>query len=294
MKSFGQYHPVILFMYFAGTMVITLLSLNPIILGISFVGAFLFCSVMQRPKLILTNLAFYIPMFVLISVTNPIFSHNGKTILFFLNGNRVTLEAIFYGMAIAGMIISVFYWCKCYNEVVTSDKFLYLFGRIIPKGALVISSALKFVPLFKQHMKKVSQTQKALGLYSSNSIFDRLKSAIRVFGATVTWAFENSIETADSMKARGYGLKGRTSFSLFKFYLRDGIMLVLTFSLLVTVIILAAMGFLSFGFYPTVSSLTLNAGITIAYVCAFLFCIIPTAVNIKESLSWKIRLRQVK
>lgn len=37
----------------------------------------------------------------------------------------------------------------------------------------------------------------------------------------VTWALENAIETSDSMRSRGYGLKGRTAFSIYKFTKKD-------------------------------------------------------------------------
>lgn len=37
----------------------------------------------------------------------------------------------------------------------------------------------------------------------------------------VTWALENAIETADSMKSRGYGLRGRTAFSIYRMEDRD-------------------------------------------------------------------------
>jgi energy-coupling factor transport system permease protein len=30
------------------------------------------------------------------------------------------------------MLISVITWFNCYSAVMTSDKFVYLFGRIIP------------------------------------------------------------------------------------------------------------------------------------------------------------------
>lgn len=43
------------------------------------------------------GIAFYVSMFLLVAVTNPLFSHNGVTPLFYLNGNPVTLEAFVYG-----------------------------------------------------------------------------------------------------------------------------------------------------------------------------------------------------
>src|SRR5699024_11857651 len=98
----------------------------------------------------------------------------GETILFFLNGNPVTLEAIIYGFIIAAMLVAIIFWSKSYTELMTSDKFIYLFGKMIPKLSLVISMALRFIPTFKDQLKKVNQTQKTLGLYTSDSIADRI------------------------------------------------------------------------------------------------------------------------
>lgn len=77
-----------------------------------------------------------------------------------MNDNPVTLEAILYGAGVSVMLIGIMFWCKCYNQVMTSDKFVYLFGKAIPKLSLVLSMALRFIPVFKSQMKKISQVQK--------------------------------------------------------------------------------------------------------------------------------------
>lgn len=287
MKNFESYHPLVLFTFFISSMLVTMLTKNPLILGISFLGSFSFCSILQRPKMILINLIFYIPLFLLISITNPLFSHNGQTILFFLNDQRVTLEAIYYGMAIAGMIITILYWSKCYNEIMTSDKFLYLFGKITPKISLVISMSIRFIPLFKNQIKKVSSAQKTMGLYTSKSLVDRIGSGLRVFSAIITWAFENAINTSDSMKARGYGLRGRTNYSLFRFTLRDGLMLTVILFLDIIIIITSALGYLEFYYYPTTSNLIFGLGLIITLITIFLLMFIPVSSEVKENIKWR-------
>ena len=72
--------------------------------------------------------------------------------MFFMNDNPVTLEAVCYGFAVGVMIMSVFYWFKCFNAVMSSDKFIYLFGRVIPKLALP----------FVHDARLYSQAEKAL------------------------------------------------------------------------------------------------------------------------------------
>ena len=60
------------------------------------------------------------------------------------------------------------------------------------------------------HGGKVTPVQ-AAGQPASGSLLQRLKNAITILSIMVTWALENAIETADSMKSRGYGLPGRTA-----------------------------------------------------------------------------------
>lgn len=82
------------------------------------------------------------------SLANPLFIHNGETVLFFMNDNPITLEAIIYGGVSSLMIVGVLLWCRCYGAILTTDKFLYLFGRLIPKLGLILSMAFRFIPLF--------------------------------------------------------------------------------------------------------------------------------------------------
>lgn len=167
MKAFANYHPAVLLLYFLSVLLVGMFVTNPVIQLTMLLGAVLFCIMCTPSGRSAGGIAFYVSMFLLVAVTNPLFSHNGVTPLFYLNGNPVTLEAFVYGAAIAVMVVGVMLWCRCYSAVMTSDKFLYLFGRAIPKLALVLSMALRFIPMFKRQLHKVSRAQKAMGLYSS-------------------------------------------------------------------------------------------------------------------------------
>ena len=85
-----------------------------------------------------------LPLLLLFAVLNPVFNHEGATILIYINDNPITLESIVYGFAAATMFISVIIWFSCYNAVMTSDKFIYLFGRVIPALSLVLSICLLY------------------------------------------------------------------------------------------------------------------------------------------------------
>lgn len=186
MKAFGNYHPTVLMTYFLSVLLVAMFVPNPVLQLSALLGACAFSAIISRRRQVLSDIGFYVPMFLMVAITNPLFSHNGVTPLFFLNGNPVTAEAFIYGAAIAVTVIGVMLWCKAFGAVMSSDKFLYLFGRAVPKLSLVLSMALRFVPRFKRQMKTVSRAQKAMGLYSSKSYTDKIKNAGRVFTAMIS------------------------------------------------------------------------------------------------------------
>lgn len=293
MKAFGNYHPFVLMAYFLSVLLIAMFVSNPILQMCALLGGISFCLMLTRWNELLGNIGFYIPLFLMVAVTNPLFSHNGVTPLFFLNGNPVTLEAFIYGIAIAVMVVGVMMWCKCYSEIMTSDKFLYLFGKAIPKLSLILSMALRFIPMFKRQMHKVNRAQKAMGLYSSKGFVDKIRSAMRVFMAMISWSLENSMETSASMKARGYGIKGRTNFSIFRFYANDGVVLTVCVLLLGITIVGVAAGETVFHYYPRISELNGSLYAIIVYAAFGLLSFLPFIIEVKEALVWKYYISKI-
>ena len=293
MKAFGNYHPMVLFIYLLSVLIISMFVANPILQILALLGGILFCSMLQRKGEILGNIGFYIPLFIMVAVTNPLFSHNGVTPLFFLNGNPVTLEALLYGISIAVMVVGVMLWCKCYSEIMTSDKFLYLFGRAIPKLSLILSMALRFIPMFLRQMRRVNRAQKAMGLYSSDSFFDKIKSSLSVLMSMLSWSLEHSIETSASMKARGYGVAGRTNFSLFRFYTGDGILLSVCVLLLGITLSGVAVGETTFYFYPQISDLNFSPLAVCVYAAFGILSFLPFIIEVKEAALWKYYVSKI-
>ena len=293
MKAFANYHPLVLMVYFLSVLGVAMFITNPILQIMALLGGGLFSLILLKRSEILSNIGFYTALFLMVSITNPLFSHNGVTPLFFLNGNPVTLEALIYGLFIGVMVIAVMLWCRCYSEIMTSDKFLYLFGKAIPKLSLVLSMALRFIPLFKRQMKRVSKAQKAMGLYSSKSYTDRIKGSLRVFHAMIAWSLENSIETSSSMKARGYSIKGRSNFSIFKFYSYDALLLSVSLLLLSITLLGSALKITEFYFYPDISQLNLSPIAFVIYTAFCLLSFLPSIIELKESLIWKYYISKI-
>lgn len=289
LNSFSSLHPVVLMVYFISVIVVSMFSTNPVILLLALLGGFSFSLMLSGLKNLLSDLGFYIPMFLLITIINPLFSHNGVTPLFFMNGNPVTLEAILYGGNIALMLIGVIYWCKCYSEIMTTDKFLFLFGKAVPKLSLVLSMALRFIPLFKSKLKEIRGVQSSLGLYKDKGVINNATAELKVFSSLTTWSLENSVDTGASMKARGYGLKGRSHFSMFKFRRRDLVYLILIIMAFSGTVIAMATGNLDFAFYPEITKLRFSYG----YIPFLVLSFMPFITEIWEVIMWKYSVSKI-
>lgn len=288
MNEFKNYHPIVNFSYFTAVIVCAMLIMHPVCILIALACSFAYSIMLNGKRAVRFNFLFLTPMLVIAALINPAFNHEGATILAYLpSGNPLTLESVVYGIAAAAMLVTVICWFSCYNKIMTSDKFIYLFGRIIPSLSLILSMALRLVPRFKAQLGVIVQAQRCIGRdVSQGSVLKRAKNGITILSVMVTWALENSIETADSMKSRGYGLPGRSAFSIFTFDKRDKMALAYIAALCLYIAAGGMAGGLYFRYFPSIrmniSQLTVS--IFIAY---FMLCIMPAAMELWEVRKWK-------
>ncbi|MDR3239079.1 MAG: energy-coupling factor transporter transmembrane protein EcfT [Clostridiales bacterium] len=286
--AFAGYHPIVNFLYFAFVLAFSMVFTHPACLAVSLLCALTYSFYLNRKKALRFNLMFMLPMLIITALLNPAFNHQGATILLYLHsGNPLTLESILYGIAAAVMLITVISWFACFNQVMTSDKFIYLFGRIIPALSLILSMSLRFAPRFQAQIKVISNAQKCVGRDVSNgNLWQKLKHGVRILSIMVTWALENAIETADSMKGRGYGLPGRTAFSIFRFDRRDAFALLYIFLCAVAVGAGGLSGVYQFRYFPTIKGEWGGASLAV-FAAYFALGAFPIIVNVKEDLVWK-------
>lgn len=290
--SFSKLHPLVNFIFFAFVLGFSMFIMNPVCLMLSLVCALANALYLNGIKAVRLCLKFVFPMALLITIINPVFNHQGVTILtYFAWGNPLTLESIVYGAASAVMLSSVVLWFSVFNSVITSDKFVYLFGRIIPSLSLVISMAMRFVPKFMTQFKNVRNAQRCIGRdISDGSIVNRIKNGIRITSIMLSWSMENAVETADSMKSRGHGIKGRTAYSIYRFDKRDLSVLTAVVLLGVAVTFSAFSGIIGFNYFPSIKGTLTDMFSIMTFVCFGMLMLVPIILNVKEELKWR-RLR---
>jgi energy-coupling factor transport system permease protein len=231
------------------------------------------------------QVGYLLPILVLMALLNPAFSHSGETVLgYWPGGGAITLESLCMGISSAVMMGACIVWFNCCNTVVTSDKVMYLFGRLIPSLSLLLSMTLRFVPRFKHFLQGVMQAQKAL--HKPRNRREKLRQAMTAFSATVSWAMEQSIVTADSMKGGGYGAAGRTSFSIYRFEKRDGFAMFVVVMLSVGAMVPCITGHLAWSYLPAFAGVLLGPVQAFAYGCFAALCFLPLIIDFAEDHKW--------
>lgn len=283
--AFAGLHPSVNLAFFAAAIGLTMFLMHPVFLAISLICSGAYLIYLKGAGGFVRQVGYLLPVLLFTAVLNPLFHHEGDTVLFCLGGdNAITLEAVCFGLASAVLMGASIIWFNCCSAVFTTDKIIYLFGRIIPSLSLLISMTLRFVPRFKEYLQNTLQVQKSMA--PPKNKLDNLKQALTAFSATVSWAMEQSITTADSMKSRGYGCAGRTAYALYRFDRRDGVTMTLLAALSVGTILPWLTGAVQWAFYPAMTARLLGPGQWISYLCFAGICLMPMTIDLTEDCKW--------
>lgn len=108
-------------------------------------------------------------------------------------------------------------------------KPLTIFRCPVHEIAMMMSIALRFIPILLEEADKIMKAQQARGAdFEHGNIFKRIKALLPVLVPLFISAFRRAGELAEAMEARCYhGGKGRTKLHPLKFHARDYVSLLL-------------------------------------------------------------------
>ena len=283
--AFSGYHPVVNLCFFAAAIGLSMFLMHPVFLSVSLLCAAGYLLYFQGIRAFFRQLVYLVPILLFTALLNPLFNHRGDSVLFYLPyGEPVTLESLCFGLWSAVLMGASILWFSCCNAVFTTDKIVYLFGRVIPSLSLLISMTLRFVPRFQDHLQETLRVQRAMEVPRTK--LDMLRQALTAFSSTVSWAMEQSIVTADSMKSRGYGSSGRTAYALCRFERRDGGALAVLAVLFLGTILPWLTGSVQWSFFPSMTGELLGTAQLISYLSFLGLCLMPLIIDLTEDCKW--------
>lgn len=286
-SEFAGYHPWVNLLYYVLAIGVTMVSLSPWFLLCTFALSWIYSVMIRGKKIIRLNLIFTFWSVILMAVINVFFTHDGVTVFFYINHNAITLEALLFGLSSAVMLVSVIIWFTSFNTIMSADKLIFLFGKAAPVLGLTLSMVFRYVPLLKNRYEDVRLGQACLGRTEQKGFMNQIRQFGKEISILVSWSLESSIESADSMEARGYGLPGRTSFHLYRFTGRDAAMLLLMLLLGGIVVAGAVTGKTNTDFYPAYVLPRMDVLTVLTLAAYALLLALPVLIDVYGELRWK-------
>ncbi len=287
--AFSKLHPAVNLLFFIGAICFGVLLQHPVYLLAGIFASGVYYRMLNGRKGI-KNILLMIPLFVFVTLFNPVVNTRGVTVLFTYLDRPYTLEALIYGVAVAATFVLMILWFGCYGKVLTGDKVTCLFGNLAPSLSLLLVMVFRMIPNLLQKAKQIIGVRSSIGKGTAekSSIKDKLGSGMTVIGVLTSWALEGSITTSDSMRSRGYGTSKRTSFMVYRMTATDWILTAVMLALLGVIIIFAANGGMNAEFLPERNIVPVNRSNIIGFIAYLGYLMIPTLLNIKEVIQWNI------
>lgn len=220
--GFERCHPAVNLIYFAAVIAGMITFQHPIFLAISFLCAFAYSVKRNGWKAVVFNLCL-LPLIAAFALYYSSYTHFGMTVLRqnFV-GNNMTLESLVYGFVLGLIGVGICIWLSCVYAVFSTDKVVYLFGKVSPRLSLFLAILLRMVPRIKKEAKRINTAQRGIGRgVDQGHAFQRMCNGIRIFSMLITWTIDSLTIASESMRSRGSGLRGRSAFSIYRFDNRD-------------------------------------------------------------------------
>lgn len=276
MDSFKKYHAGINLIYFIVVIANTFMFMNPVLIGINLFSLLLYGIYLTNLSETMSLWKAAIILVVIALVGNPLFNHQGVTVITYFLERPVTLESIVYGVVSSFFLLSMIVLFHLFQTIMTAEKCTVLFGKVTPKFAMVFSMGLRLIPKLSREYTQIKKVNRGF--------LKEKRFSIKIISLLIGVSLENSIDTADSMAARGYLIKGRKTHMSDSFSARDVKILIL-FLLFILLMVLFRED-LSVTYFPKVVYEPFSMKNCIYYFVYFGFINIPMILNGKENVRW--------
>ncbi len=284
--AFGTMHPAVPATFLACTLGLTMFAPHPVLVSLSLMGALAYGAAARGIRPALLALRWQLPLVVLLACANPLFARQGSTLLFSVLGMPVFAESLLFGFVMAVMFMASVLWFQAARDILPQDEVLSLFGNAAPVVSLMISMTMRLIPRFVRQGRLIADVQDvALSCADADergaagARGGLMRRRMRQSSVLMGWAMEDSLETADAMRARGWGAaERRTTYARYRFTSRDALGMVLIAVAGVPCAVVAWRCATTFTFYPRLSPL----GPSPAYIPYAAWMLVPAALHVYE------------
>ena len=258
--SFGQYYPANSFLhkcdprfkilFVIAYIIVVFLCKNFCALGICALAFITMACLSGVPFRSLLRSVKAILFLLLFTAVLNLFFHSGETVIFSWWSIKITKEAvyftIFFAVRLFLLVLSSSILTLTTTPVALTDGIESLLKPLkyirfpVHELALIMSIALRFIPILTDETGRIMNAQKARGAdFETGGLIKRVKAIIPILIPLLISAFRRADELGDAMDARCYsGSKVRTKYKKLRLTWRDLLSALFLVALVVGVVLL--------------------------------------------------------
>ena len=274
--AFSMSHPAVPALYMVLTLGLTMFSMQPVLIALSLAGGLAYGFATRGTVRTLGALRWQLPVILIITLVNPLFSASGSTELFRIGMRAVYLESLAYGLCMGGLFVASVLWFEAAASMLEYNKVLALLGNAAPVIALMISMCMRLIPQFLRRGRSVLAVQDAIDV-PGRAPADPVRSRLRASSVLMGWGMEDSLERADAMRSRGWGaVARRTTYARYRVRRSDVVALVLLALFGAAAVAVAWIATPQYSFYPQLSAPAQWPGYVVYAAWMALPCVLHT------------------
>ncbi|WP_330583588.1 energy-coupling factor transporter transmembrane component T [Geosporobacter ferrireducens] len=179
---------------------------------------------------------------LLILIINPLVSQSGRTILYrtpkipVFGRVKITMEAIAYGTNMGLKLICIFLLFVLYGMMTDRDETFSFFSKHAQKLTLTLSLTVNIIHRLKIELLRVKDVMVLRGVnFQAKKLNEKIKAYYPVLKVILISSLEGSLDRAEALHSRSYGIGKRTSYARVHIkavdYLFNGISFLMAFLL---------------------------------------------------------------
>lgn len=258
-------NPLCKLVWIAAVVILSLVFDNPLYILLLFLSTLPMIIIARVGKEWRTIMRFTAYLCVVIIIINALLSPHGSYVLYqapfripVMGVPRITLEAILCGVGNSIRLLAIISAFAVLNLTVHPDDIMLAMLSIkLPyKSVLVTSLATRFIPTLIDDVKNISDAQRSRGFeLDKGKLLHRIKGSATIIIPLLCNSLDRTVQIAEAMESRAFGaIKSRTFYRQIRLSQVDTITLALGITGCAFGISMRWMGWGSYQYYPTMSS----------------------------------------
>lgn len=227
-----------------------LLVNNILILTVILTSLILLAKVNGFYKEIFVFFRFSVAIALIIIIFNLLVNKNGGTRIFIFRDFFITLESFYYSLFMALRLIAIMMTFALGNLIINPDDAFNIISKIFGKSSLVMSLVYRLSFSLINQINSIKDIEFLRGNTFEGNLYKRIKCYGEVINILFLSSLEDSIELAEAMYSRGYGISKRSSYRNQNFNFRDYVIIVMCIILIILLIGYLILGINSYRFFP--------------------------------------------